>query len=142
MGLMFKTASQEIELTVRGYECPILTRSYWDNNWLVLSCRSTTGDKTICGELPCFMTTELCDLQIRLKQFQNGVISSVSWNGTEPNLVITLNENRVLSIFFYGENEDDSVVFSKHASPRDVRRFIDFCEDCLSSYPIREFGIK
>lgn len=142
MGLKLTNNNQEIELTVKGYECPQLSKYYSDNNWLVLSCQSTSGDKTICGEFPCFMTMELQRLQILLEQFQSGMLPAVSWNGTEPNFVITLQEDRMLNIFFDAENGDDTVTFSKYATAQDVKTLIAFCADSLRLYPIREFGSK
>ena len=52
MGLILKSNNQEIELTVKGYECPQPNRYYSANNWLVLSCQSKIGDQTICGGVP------------------------------------------------------------------------------------------
>lgn len=142
MGLILKNNNQEIELTVKGYECSQLSKYYSDNNWLVLSCRSTIGDKTICGEFPCFMTMELQRLQMLLEQFQSGVLPSVSWNGTEPNFVITLQEDHMLNIFFDAGNGSNTVTFSKYATAQDVKMLIAFCADSLRLYPVREFETK
>ncbi len=142
MGLIIKNRNHEIEISVKGYEIPVLTKSYWDNNWLIFSCRSTIGDRTIQEEFPCFMTMELQRLQILLEQFQSGELSSVAWNGTEPNLVITLQEDRLLNIVFYTKNKGNTVTFNKYATVHDVKMLIDFCADSLKLYPIREFGAK
>lgn len=142
MSFIMKNRNHEIEISVNGYEIPVLTKSYWYNNWLIFSCRSTIRDKIIQGEFPCFMTIELQRLQILLEQFQSGELSSVAWNGTEPNLVITLQEDRLLNIVFYAENGSDTVTFSKYATVYDVKILIDFCADSLKLYPIREFGAK
>ncbi len=142
MGYVLKNGRQEIELHVKGYECPAPTDSYWDNNWLVLSCRSTARGRTVCGEFPCFMTMELGRLQICLEQFQNGVIPSVFWNGTEPNFVVILRKNRLLHIFFHAERENFKIIFRKRATAQDVQTLIDFCADSLRSYPVRDMGKK
>ena len=141
MGLTLTNDNQEIELIIKGYQFPQLTKYFSDNNWLTLSCRSITDDKTICGEFPCFMTMELQRLQVLLEQFQSGVLASVSWNGTEPNFSITLHENRLLNIFFDAENGDSIVTFCKYATVQDVKNLIIFCAESSKLYPVREFGL-
>ena len=59
MGVVLKNDNQEIELYIKGYEVTVATKSYWDNNWLVLSCWLTEGGKSVYGEFPCFMAMEL-----------------------------------------------------------------------------------
>lgn len=142
MGLILSNGRKKIELNVIGYEFPTLRESYWDNNWLVLSCRSTTRHKSIYGEFPCCMTMELRNLQTHLEQFQSGVAASVSWNGTEPNLVVTLRKHRLLKLFFDAERENHKITFRKFATEQDVQSLIDFCADSLRKYPIREYGKK
>ena len=46
MGIILKNDNQEIELDIKGYEVPIPVKSYWDNNWLVLSWRLTEGGRS------------------------------------------------------------------------------------------------
>ncbi len=142
MGIVLKNDNQEIELAVKGYEVPLPAKSYWDNNWLVLSCRLTEGGKAMYGEFPCFMTMELHRLKMLLQQFRSGALPSVSWNGTEPNFAVSLSENHLLKIFFYAEAEGWEITFHKKAAAKDVETLIKFCSDSLDLYPIRDVGIK
>ena len=96
MGIILKNDNQEIELDIKGYEVPIPVKSYWDNNWLVLSCRLTEGGRSMCGEFPGFMTMELQRLKMLLEEFQSGALSSVSWNGTEQNQTLLYTFHRTI----------------------------------------------
>ena len=83
MGIILKNDNQEIELDIKGYEVSIPVKSYWDNNWLVLSCRLTEGGRSMCGEFPGFMTMELQRLKTLLEEFQSGHCHL--FRGTEQN---------------------------------------------------------
>lgn len=137
----FENGNQEIELKVKGYEAVIPTKSYWDNNWLVLSCKSAKDGKPMCGEFPCFLTIELQRLKMLLEQFRSGALSSISWNGTEPNFVLNINQNYFLTIYFCDE-KDCEITFQKYATAEDVEGLIRFCLDSLRYYPVRDLGIK
>lgn len=137
MGLILKNNNQKIELAVKGYECPLTGKSYWDNNWLVLSCQSTENGISRYGEFACFITTELQYLKMLLEQFQSGTLPSVSWNGTEPNFVINLDQDYLLTIYFYAENDYWEITFHKYATTEDIENLIDFCSDSLRRYPFR-----
>lgn len=142
MGIILKNDNQEIELDIKGYEVPIPVKSYWDNNWLVLSCRLTEGGRSMYGEFPGFMTMELQRLKTLLEEFQSGALSSVSWNGTEPNFAVYLSQNHLLTIFFYAETDGWEINFHKDATARDIEKLISFCSDSLSHYPVRNIGTK
>ena len=142
MGVILKNDNQEIQLAIKGYEAPMPVKSYWDNNWLVLSCQLTEGDKSMYGEFPCFMTTELQRLKMLLEEFQSGAVPSVSWNGTEPNFAVSLSRNHLLKIFFYAESDGWEMHFHKYATAKEIEALIDFCSDGLDLYPVRDVGIK
>ena len=142
MGVVLKNDNQEIELAIKGYEVIVPEKSYWDNNWLVFSCRLTEGGKSMYGEFPCFMTMELQRLKMLLEEFRSGVLPSVSWNGTEPNFAVNLSQNYLLTIFFYAEAEGWKITFHKNATAKDVDTLIGFCSDSLSIYPVRNVGAK
>lgn len=142
MGIVLKNDNQEIELAIKGYEAAMPTKSYWDNNWLVLSCWLTEGGISMYGEFPCFMTMELQRLEMLLERFQSGTLPSVSWNGTEPNFSVRLSQSHLLTIFFYAEAEGWEVTFHKNATARDVEALIEFCSDSLGLYPVRNVGTK
>lgn len=142
MGVVLKNDNQEIELAIKGYESAMPAKSYWDNNWLVLSCRLTEGGISMYGEFPCFMTMELQHLEMLLERFRSGTSPSVSWNGTEPNFSVCLSQNHFLTIFFYAEAEGWEVTFHKNATARDVEALIEFCSDSLGLYPVRNVGTK
>lgn len=142
IGAVLKNDNQKIELKVTGYEMPVPTKYFEDNNWLVLSCQSIRNGISMQGEFPCFMTMELQRLKALLEQFQSGIIRSVSWNGTEPNFTVNLCKNKLLTIFFYAEYSDCEITFQKYATAKDVEELIDFCSDALTLYPVRDIGIK
>ena len=142
MGIILENDTQEIELSVKGYEVAMPTESYWDNNWLVLSCRLTGNGKSVYGEFPCFMTMELQRLKTLLEQYQSGTLPHVSWNGTEPNFAVYLRQNHLLTIFFHGKEADCEMTFRKYATAKDEEKLIGFCSDSLSLYPVRDIGIK
>ena len=129
-------------MAVKGYEALTPTKSYWDNNWLVLSCKSTENGESMYGEFPCFMTMELQRLKMLLEQFQAGALSSVSWSGTETNFAVYLCQDHLLTIFFYAEHEGFKTTFRKYATAEDVEELIGFCSDSLRLYPVRDIGAK
>ena len=94
------------------------------------------------GEFPVFMTMELQRLKMLLEEFQYGALSSVSWNGTEPNFAVYLSQNHLLTIFFYAEAEGWKITFHQNATAKDVDTLIGFCSDSLSIYPVRNVGAK
>lgn len=69
-------------------------------------------------------------------------LSSVSWNGTEPNFAVYLSQNHLLTIFFYAETDGWEINFHKDATARDIEKLISFCSDSLSHYPVRNIGTK
>lgn len=142
MGIILKNDNQEIELDIKGYEVSIPVKSYWDNNWLVLSCRLTEGGRSMYGEFPGFMTMELQRLKTLLEEFRSGALSSVSWNGTEPNFTVNISRNYLLTIFFCAEAEGWEITFHKNATVKDVDALIGFCSDSLGIYPVRNVGTK
>ena len=83
ISVILKNHRQEIELSVKGYEVSVPIKSYWDNNWLIFSCRLREDDRSMYGEFPCFMTMELQRLKMLLEQYQSGGLPAVSWNRTE-----------------------------------------------------------
>ena len=96
----------------------------------------------MCGEFPGFMTMELQRLKTLLEEFRSGALSSVSWNGTEPNFAVYLSQNHLLTIFFYAETDGWEINFHKDATARDIEKLISFCSDSLSHYPVRNIGTK
>lgn len=105
MKFKLDNGNQEIELKVKGYEASIPTKSYWDNNWLVFSCKSAKD------------------------------------NGTEPNFVLNIYQNHLLTIDFFDEKGCE-ITFQKYAATEDVEGLIRFCKDSLRNYPVRDLGKK
>lgn len=93
------------------------------------------------GEFPCFLTIELHRLKMLLEQFQSGALSSISWNGTEPNFTLNINQDYLLTIYFCDE-KDCEISFQKYATTEDVEGLIRFCLDSLRRYPVRNLGVK
>ncbi len=116
MGVILKNDNQEIELAIKGYEVIVPAKNYWDNNWLVFSCRLIEGGKSMYGEFSGFTTMELQRLKILLEEFRSRVLPFVSWNGTEPNFTVNLSQNYLLTIFFYAEAEGWEITFHKNAT--------------------------
>ena len=68
--MILKGDNQEIELKVTGYEYPHPTKSYWDNNWLMLYCGKKFGGYTAANRLACFLTVELKRLHCLLGEIE------------------------------------------------------------------------
>ena len=141
--MILKGDNQEIELLVEGYEYPNLkSNNFWDYNWLMLYCRKTIKGETVSGRFACFVTTELNRLRSLLLQFFYDEIECVEWGGTEPNFQILIEKEGFLEIYFYSESGPEKFnavkIFRKYAEKEDVKQLIDFCEDSLKKYPIRE----
>lgn len=152
--MILKGDNQEIELMIEGYEYsnPKLN-NFWDYNWLMLYCRKTIKGETVSGRFASFLTTELKQLMDLLLQFLNNEIECVEWGGTEPNFWLLLEKDGLfrqstqelvasLEIYFYSESGpekfDEVKIFRKWVDKEDVKQLIDFCEDSLKKYPIRE----
>lgn len=133
--------NQKIEFHIAGYEFDEICECWYDNNWLMLKCRVTIGNNIIEGTFPCFLTTELKNLQNQLQKYNDKSINSIDWGGTEPNFSIEIHENRLLEIFFYPENRtiefNQVKKFKKYITNEDVQTLIQFCEDSLQQYPVR-----
>lgn len=142
ISVILKNHRQEIELSVKGYEVSVPIKSYWDNNWLIFSCRLREDNRSMYGEFPCFMTMELQRLKMLLEQYQSGGLPAVSWNGTEPNFAVYLYPDFRLKIYFDAEADGWEMTFQKNAEPGDVEKLIGFCSDSLKQYPVRDIGIK
>lgn len=87
------------------------------------------------------MTIELQRLKMLLEQIRSSALSSISWNGTEPNFALNIDQNYLLTIYFYDE-KDCEITFQKSATAEDVEGLIRFCRDGLRQYPVRDLGIK
>lgn len=136
--------NQKIEFCVAGYEFDEICECWYDNNWLMLKCRVTVDNNIIEGIFPCFLTTELQNLQDLLKKYSDNSINSIDWSGTEPNFSIEIHENKLLEIFFYPENGtvefNEVKKFKKYITNQDIQTLIQFCKDSLQQYPVRNIG--
>ena len=138
-----------MELKVTGYEYPCPTRSYWDNNWLMLYCRKRFGGYTAVNRLACFLTVELKRLHCLLEEFSSGRSDGFDWGGTEPNLTVSLlrKEGRcILDILCYLEDgvevPGEIEAFHKEASEEDIQMLKNFCMETLEQYPERNVGVR
>ena len=147
--MILKGDNQEIELKVTGYEYPHPTKSYWDNNWLMLYCGKKFGGYTAANRLACFLTVELKRLHCLLEEFSSGRSDGFDWGGTEPNLAISMRRRQdvcTLDILCYLEDGEEMPgvieAFHKEASNGDIQLLKEFCMEALEQYPERNVGVR
>ena len=81
--MILKGDKQEIELKVTGYEYPHPTKSYWDNNLLMLYCGKNLwiyGRQSSC----LFLTVELKRLHCLLEEFSSAGRKGLTGEGRNP----------------------------------------------------------